>query len=72
MQIKMATLPESIVFFTLEKAIDTRHHAMQRFYDIVGADLDKAQNIEMLERLKNGTSSREDEEAALDLIHAPY
>lgn len=68
----MATLPESIVFFTLEKAIDTRHHAMQHFYDIDTADLDKAQNTEMLERLKLGIASREDEEAALDLIRAPY
>lgn len=68
----MSALPESIVFYTLEKAIDTRHHTMQRFYDIVGADLDKAQNIEMLERLKLGIASREDEEAALDLIRAPY
>lgn len=68
----MSALPESIVFSTLERAIDSRHHAMQRFYDIYAADLDKAQNTEMLERLKLGIASHEDEEAAHDLIHAPY
>lgn len=68
----MSSLPEIIVYSTLEKAIDSRHHAMQRFYDIDTADLDKAQNTEMLERLKLGIASREDEEAALDLIRAPY
>lgn len=68
----MTALPEVIVFSTLEQAIDKRHHAMQRFYDIDAAELDKAQNMEMLERLKNGTASREDEEAAITLIRSPY
>jgi hypothetical protein len=64
----MSILPELIVFSKLKDAIDTRHHAMERFYDIEEADKDKEKNLELLKRLKDGVASREDEEAAIDLI----
>lgn len=53
----------------IKDAIDKRHHAMERFYDIEAAANDREQNLEMLDRLINGTASREDEEAALDLMN---
>lgn len=64
----MTICPEVIVFSRLEDAINARHHAMERFYDIDEAASDKEKNLEMLKRLKEGTASREDEEAAIDLI----
>lgn len=60
--------PNVIVFSKLEDAINARHHAMERFYDIDEAAIDKEKNLEMLKRLKDGVASREDEEAAIDLI----
>lgn len=53
---------------SLEKAIDKRHHAMERFYDVDLAKVDREKNLEMLERIKNGMASREDEEAATSLL----
>ena len=54
----------------LKYAIKARHHAMQRFYDIGAAATDRERNLEMLNRIENGTASREDEESAIDLIRA--
>lgn len=53
----------------LKKAIDSRHHAMERFYDIQSADDDREKNLEMLERLNKGIHSNEDIEAALDILN---
>ena len=62
--------PNFISFAALSEAIEKRHHAMERFYDIEAAQVDRDANLEILERLKAGTNSREDLEAALDLINS--
>lgn len=57
-----------IDFKLLAEKIAARHHAIERFYDCDFADRDRAANLEMVERLKNGMASIEDEQAALDII----
>lgn len=66
----MTLLPEVIVFSVLEEAINTRYRVTAKFFDGETAESDKAKNLEILERLKSGEASREDEEAALDLIRS--
>lgn len=63
---------EHSVITKLEEAINLRYHAMERFYDIDAAKDDREKNLKMVERLKDGTFSREDEESMNDLIRAPY
>lgn len=53
----------------LKKAIDSRHHAMERFYDVDAAERDRDLNLEMLSRLEKGEHSKEDIEAALDILN---
>lgn len=53
----------------LKNAINSRHHAMERFYDCEEAKKDRELNFEMMQRIKDGVASREDEEAALSLIN---
>lgn len=53
----------------LKKAIEARHHAMERFFDIEAAEKDRDLNLEMLVRLEKGEHSNEDIEAALDILN---
>lgn len=52
----------------LKIAIKNEHHACERFYDIEIARQQREVNLEMADRIENGMASREDEEAAIELI----
>lgn len=52
----------------LYKAIDAKHHSMERFYDIDEAEKDRLLNIEMAERIESGNALENDVKIALELI----
>jgi hypothetical protein len=57
-----------IDFAKLDKAIKAQHHAVERFFDVDFAETQRAECLEMAERLRSGMASREDEDAAIELI----
>ena len=55
----------------LQEAIATRHHFAERFFDIDEAATDRASNLELCDRIIDGTATQEDLAKAQSLISNP-
>ncbi len=64
-------LPIEISVSRLQKAIATRHHFAERFFDIDEAAIDRTANLELCDRIINGTATQEDLAKAQSIISNP-
>ncbi|ADG35967.1 hypothetical protein Acj61p002 [Acinetobacter phage Acj61] len=65
-------LPIEINLDRLKEAITTRHHFAERFFDIDEAEIDRKANLELADRIEDGSATQEDFAKAQSLISNPY